>query len=243
MSFTTVIILTILAAYIMMGLAIYGWLQRSAGQWTLPFVAICWGATIWLFAYSLEIITTELGVATWMAKIEYLGIATIPLAWFILSLFYTNPSFSLTRNWIILLSLIPAITILLVFTNEWHGFIWRSLSVEDNGSFSVLAPEYGFWFQIHFVYSYLLLLLGTLIMFRAIFMKRKAQRWLSLLMVFGPIFPWLGNIIYLSDVNPVPLLDWTPLGFAISGMIYAIAAFGLGLFDPLSENLNELPKA
>lgn len=236
MSFTAVIILTILAAYIMMGLAIYGWLQRRAGSWTFPFVAICWGATIWLFAYSLEIITSELGVATWMAKIEYLGIASIPLGWFILSLFYTNPSFSLTRKWIILLSLIPAITILLVFTNEWHGLVWRDLSIEDNGSFSVLSPDYGAWFQVHLVYSYILLLLGTLAMFRAVIMKRRTQRWLSLLMVFGPIFPWLGNVVYLSGNNPVPLLDWTPLGFAISGIIYAIAAFGLGLFDPPPED-------
>ena len=236
MSFTTVIILTILAAYIMMGLAIYGWLQRDTGRWTLPFVAICWGATIWLFAYSLEIITTELAVAVWMAKIEYLGIATIPLAWFFLFLFYTNPSFSFPRNWILLLSTIPALTILLVFTNEWHSLIWRTVSVADNGFFTVLAPQYGLWFQVNLIYSYALLLVGTLIMFRAVFMKRKIQRWLSHLMVFGPIFPWLGNIIYLSDANPVPLLDWTPLGFAISGIIYAIAAFGLGLFDSPPEN-------
>ena len=108
MSFTTVIILTILTAYIMMGLAIYGWLQRHVGQWTLPFVVIAWGATIWLFAYSLEIITSELGVAVWMAKIEYLGITIIPLAWLVLALFYTNPLLSLKRNWLIALSVIPA---------------------------------------------------------------------------------------------------------------------------------------
>ena len=58
-------------------------------------------------------------------------------------------------------------------------------------------------------------------------------------MFFGPIFPWLGNVIYISDANPVPLLDWTPLG-AISGIIYAIAAFGLGLFDAPTEELETL---
>jgi len=167
-----------------------------------------------------------------MAKIEYIGITTIPLAWFFLSVYFTTPSFSMKRKWVALLSVVPAITLLLVFTNEWHGLIWRKVTIINNGSFSVLSPEYGMWFWVFWAYSYLLLLVGTLIMFRAIFLRSKARRWQSIFLFFGPLFPWLGNIIYISDVNPVPLLDWTPLGFAVSGMIYAIAAFGFGLFDP-----------
>jgi two-component system NtrC family sensor kinase len=43
--------------------------------------------------------------------------------------------------------------------------------------------------------------------------------------------PWLGNALYLARLWPMAGVDATPLAFTLTGAIYAVGVFGLGLFD------------
>ena len=58
------------------------------------------------------------------------------------------------------LALEPAVTLVLVWTNEAHGWIWRDVHLSTAGWLSLLyqTPGTGFW--VHTVYSYLILALG-----------------------------------------------------------------------------------
>jgi signal transduction histidine kinase len=51
--------------------------------------------------------------------------------------------------------------------------------------------------------------------------------------------PWLGNILYLSNFNPLPGLDWTSLAFIATGVLVAYAIFVQRLFDlvPVARNV------
>ena len=62
---------------------------------------------------------------------------------------------------------------------------------------------------------------------------RNPQRYRSngVLLIGGALVPWIANFIYLADLNPVPGIDWTPIAFAVSGLLLFIALARLGLLD------------
>jgi PAS domain S-box-containing protein len=76
-----------------------------------------------------------------------------------------------------------------------------------------------------------LLLAGTVILIYQAVKARPEFRGQSSLLVFGVLINWAGNIIYLSGANPIPGLDWTPLGLILSGVIYSFGLFQFRLLD------------
>lgn len=51
--------------------------------------------------------------------------------------------------------------------------------------------------------------------------------------------PWVGNILYIWKLMPLPGLDWTSISFAITGLLMTWAVFQLGLLDlvPVARNV------
>ncbi|GAI62932.1 unnamed protein product, partial [marine sediment metagenome] len=73
------------------------------------------------FEYSF----TTIFLKTIFNKIAYIGITSIPVLWFLFALQFTNRSKHINFKTISLLSILPAITLILAFTNEFHRLIWK----------------------------------------------------------------------------------------------------------------------
>jgi hypothetical protein len=83
------------------------------------------GVTVWCIGCILEINTVTTAGKLFACKIQYLGIATVPLTWFLFILAYMQRDDWLTRGRKLALWVIPAVTILLMWTNEWHRLMYR----------------------------------------------------------------------------------------------------------------------
>ena len=83
----------------------------------------------------------------------------------------------LTRRNLLLLAIIPLITVLLVWTNGIHGLVWSEVTLDRSGPFPAMSVHYGLWFWVHLVYSYMLLLLGTLMLIRMVITFPDLYRW------------------------------------------------------------------
>jgi hypothetical protein len=81
-----------------------------------------------------------------LAKVEYLGIATVPISWLEFALQYTDREGQLTPRNLALLSALPLVTLLLAWTNEAHGPICSSTRLSDGGPFRALKVDHGAWF-------------------------------------------------------------------------------------------------
>ena len=129
------------------------------------------------------------------------------------------------------LALIPLTTLILAWTNEHHGLIWASyIPYRENGL--VLSEKiYGLWFWVHCVYSYLLLLIATILSFRMALASSKIFRWQVAFLGIGILAPWVGNLLYLIQLNPFKNLDLTPLAFSITGIMLATGMARWRLFD------------
>ncbi|HEX9440650.1 MAG TPA: histidine kinase N-terminal 7TM domain-containing protein [Roseiflexaceae bacterium] len=220
----------IIAAIICAVLAIHAWRRRPAPGATI-FVVMMLAVTEWTSGYALELSSAELPMVIFWAKLEYLGIVVGPVAALILALAYTGRERWLTRRRLALLASIPIVTLLLVWTNDLHGLIWRSAILAENVPFAILDVNYGLWFLVHAAYSYLLMLIGMILVFQSFFRAARPYRGQAAVLVLSGAAPLLGNALYISKLSPFPHLDLTPFAFALAGLLWAWGLFHFQLLD------------
>jgi len=186
----------------------------------------------WSFTYGMEILSSSLAAKTMWAQFQYIGISIIPVGWFLFA-----QAFSGNEKWdslkrIFFLCIIPVITILTAFTNQWYGLIWAEYSIAQSGSLSVFhAVRYGYWWWVAFSYSYILLFWGSLVILSARRYRGEAYRRQYALILVGLVLPWGANALFLAHLSPVPYLDLSPIAFTISAIILGWGMFRFSLFD------------
>jgi PAS domain S-box-containing protein len=185
----------------------------------------------WILAYALELAGGDLATKIFWAKMKYVGIVIIPTAWLVFALQYTAREKWVTRRRAALLSVVPCVTLLLVFTNENHGLIWSALTLTTDGSFSVLSQTYGVWFWGNVSYSYALVLLGAFPLTQMLIRSQYLYRWQTSAILLGAVTPWVGSALDVSGLNPMPYLELTPLTFAVADVAIVFSLFYLGLGD------------
>lgn len=222
-------ILHLVASLAALLIARTAWKRRGiAGART--FAGLLLAAAWWAFLGSLEFSTTNLETRIFWAKIEYLGIATIPPLWFLFTLQYSQHPSRNDRRFPFLL-IVPVITLALVFTNEWHHLIWQAVRPIEGAERFAVEYDHGIGFWILTVYNYTLLLTGTLVLviaavrFPALY-RRQANSILA-----GALVPWISNLLYLLNISGFGYFDPTPVAFVLTGAIFAIGVFRFYLFD------------
>ncbi|MEM8534833.1 MAG: histidine kinase N-terminal 7TM domain-containing protein, partial [Chloroflexota bacterium] len=204
--------------------------RRTDAPGRLPFMWLMLGIAHWCLLSALHTITIDIDTRILWAKIQYFGIATVPLLWFLFALEYARrrvmPGYQLILLWII-----PLTTIVMAWTNDWHGWLWSAITPASDEPGARLIYQYGPWFWFTVVFNYLLLLQGTILFLRTLYRRPLPLRRQSIAAVIGAIIPWGGNVLYLTGAIPIPGLDITPLAFATSGLLCAWGIFRYRLFD------------
>ncbi len=185
----------------------------------------------WLVTYALELHSVDPLIKDFWNKMQYLGVVVVPTAWLIFALRYTNREKWLTHRNLILLSIVPGLTLLAVFTNEAHGLFWERGVLNVDGSLSVVSRPHGVGFWIHIAYTYLLILAVILLSVQMWIRSRHLYRRQAGLLLFVALFPVLGNMFVLSGLNPFPYFDWTSLFFTAANLILTWSFFHLRVGD------------
>ncbi|MCQ6561600.1 ATP-binding protein [Paenibacillus mendelii] len=192
-------------------------------------------ASFYSFGYAFEVMSTDPGrVRLWLG-IQYIGIPFISTFWLLLVIFYTGHRALLKRWVILLLFTIPALTLVLHYTNDLHHFYYKDIQYDFNTShLSPVLLLKGPWYWVQVSYNYVLasagMFLFTVMYLKAVPLVRKQV----VLMMLGGAAPWLSNLMYLGFQGIH--LDWTPFGFTLSGLIYiwGIYRFNLLRLGPLA---------
>jgi len=218
------------SALLATGLALFAWYRR-ASVWKTSFALLMLASAEWALAYALELTTEELVVKLFWAKIQYLGIAVAPLAWFIFALRYAGQERWRSPRSLAALSAIPALSAVLAASNEAHGLIWAQTALRRAGPFLLLDLEYGVWFWLNAAYSYFLLLAGTVLLFRVLQRYPWVEGRQLGLFLLVPLLPWFANAFFIFDLGPLPYIDLTPVALTVSGLILAWGILRHQLFD------------
>ncbi|MDD5700661.1 MAG: histidine kinase N-terminal 7TM domain-containing protein [Dehalococcoidales bacterium] len=223
MGFTEYLVALILSALISSILAVFFWRRRPAPGAVA--MSILTGMTmIFALGYIIEVNAGTLSGFRLANSIEYIGIVGVPVSWFIFTIQYIGQENWLVRHWYVLL-IIPAITLILVWTNFLHGWMWYDAFLEPFGEFTVQLKTYGFWFWIHTLYSYALLISGLVIIGKRLFYPGNIYRKQIIVLLVSVILPLIWNIIYIFRAAPTYHIDMTPTAFMVSGVIIALGLF------------------
>lgn len=209
------------------------WRGRRQGRAVLPFSLMMLALGIWAAGYAVELTLNDVSSGMLAAQIEYIGIATVPIFFLILVLIQTGREQWLTRRNTPLLFAIPITTLLLIWTNESHHLIYQSLTFSIDNGIAYFTPVYGLWFWIHFVYSYLALLVGVIFLVVALIRSPNLYRGQAATLMLGALAPVIGNILYFAHVGPFMHLDPTPFAFLITGLAFSWSILSFHLLDLL----------
>ena len=222
--------LLLVAAALSGAIVFFAWRRRGTpGAETLALLMT--GVCIWAAGYALELSGADLSTKIAWAKVEYIGIVAVPVAWLAFAFQYSGREGWLTPRNLALLSALPLVTLLLAWTNEAHGLVWRSTGLGEDGPFLALEVDHGGWFWVHLAYSYLLLLGGTTLLVSMLTRSPNLYRKQNLALLLAVSVPWVGNGVYVLDLSPVPNLDLTPFAFLLSGTAIALGLFRFRLLE------------
>lgn len=202
-----------------------------SGNSVRMFASMMLGVTIWSLAYSMELSSVTLNQMLIWIKVEYVGITMIPVFWLLFCLQYTGYDRRIGSSFINSLFIFPLVTLLLVWTNEWHMLHYASVGVSDLGSIKLLVIQPGIWYFIFTVVYYVYLLAGFAMLIMHYRTAKTIYRKQIALIILGITIPWIANLLYLMGYRPLEHLDITPFAFVMSGIFITVGLMRFKLFE------------
>lgn len=224
---------------ILLGIGLYIQSRPVKKRESNVFSALMFGGAFWAFALVLQLISPDLSWQKTWSRVSYLGIMTVPTAWFLLSVKLTG----FGREWIEKVEnwfwLVPIIFFVSVLTSNFHKLFFVTYEIVDVGQYAILENTYGPVFFIHTLYSYLLLISGILILGVSLAMDFKRYGAQAYGLIVGVLAPLIGNAYYIFGSPPPGFPDPTPIIFTITGVSFAWAIFGGHLLEvvPLAHDV------
>ena len=192
-----------------------------------PFLWLLAAIAVWCLTSAGHALAGSLDVKIAWAKVQYLGIASVPPLWFLFTAEYAGARWSADRRLRAAVALVPVLTLLAAATNEWHLAVWPSVRLDASGA-TVYA--HGWWFWVAAAHTYALMLTGTVLLVRALRRSPPPYRGQWLTLIVAALFPWTGNLLYLSGLT-APGFDATPVAFAVSSLLFARGLYQDRLFE------------
>ena len=225
------VILIYAAAAVAAGLAVYAWRHRDAPGAT-AFTGLMLAIAGWLFSVGLLALSRTPQTALFWFKTRFIVIASVPVVFLAFVLQYTGRERWLTRRRLASLLVVPLMTQVAVWTNQAHRFFYQSISfIEEGPLISMDWWTSGFWFWVHAGYSYLLLLIGMVLIVLTIVRAFHLYRRQAMALLLGALLPWAANVIDTFDLIPQLKQSVAPFGFMLMGLAFAWALFRYRLLD------------
>lgn len=197
-----------------------------------PFIAMCFFATLWSLLYIFELDSTSLAIKFLAVKIEYIGIIGVPLSWTAFALAYSGQGKWLTKRNIAIALIFPIITLLVAWTTEYHHWFFTEISTTTDpvsGLLLIWNPP-GWWFWLHAVYTYGILVFGTFFLIREYWNQRDVYRSQVVVNMAAVLLPWVANGLVIFRLLPIQI-DITSVTFSASILILGWGFFRYGLLD------------
>jgi signal transduction histidine kinase len=214
-------------ATIILSIVIYNRLKSAERSFAFVIGLAGW----WAMTYAGELFSSNLAAVKFWLKLEYLGITMLPLALLLfihVFIFKQKLVLRLFHAWI---ALVPVSTLLLVFTNDYHHYYYKSLTIDTIGAFPLLTIEPSFWYYIFMGYFYAALGWSVYSLATAfktadrIYVKQKR------IIFYALVIPWIVNIFYRLGVRAEQNIDLTPFAFIATSIIISFGLLRYKLLD------------
>lgn len=219
-------------------IGIYSWGQRH-NKGAFAFAIFMGLVCCWVLSDTLELVVTSPEATLFWGRLNYLFIATVPVAWFVFIIAIYGSDQWINPITILLLLVIPIITNVFIWISPYHELIWSAFEIVRVGSYTTLViTAYGTWFWVFAVYSYVMIGYGTILLLQQVFTASSIYRSQSIWLLIGAIIPIVFNLFYVFRLIPGLQKDFTTIAFAFAGIALATGIYRYELLSlsPLARD-------
>ena len=166
------------------------------------------------------------------AVIRMAMVFATPVCWLAFALQFSDRSGWLNKPNIILLSIVPLISLILMATTWRHHLFLTGIDYIQVGPYLIDQTWHlGPWFWVHLVYSYALILVGDFFLLKEALQIARLYRRQAIALLIGTLFPLVTNITYTFHMLPGLVVNYDPFGFVLAGVAFSFGLFQYRLFD------------
>lgn len=214
------------AAIVCAVIALYAWSRRQGAgirSFALMMAALSWAALMSAIEYMIS--AQALAAKVFASQLYLIGGSTASVLAFLFAARYTQQDSWLSRRLQWLLWVPVIFELALVFTNGWHHLYWPTITTTSGDPAARVVFGHGLITDALAVFGYAMLLAAAgMLVWNALRAPAIYQRQ-STLFVLAALAPLITNIIYYFDLGPWQDFDFTPVTFALTGVLLALAIF------------------
>lgn len=192
---------------------------------------------VWALTEAAALVATGNATVLLANRLQYVAVPFVPIALLSMALRYTGHEAYISRTTLALLLVVPAMSVLLMLSNPFHGLFWAGSRLETVEPFSVMVFQPGPWYLVHLFYSYLLLVAATVTLVRWALTAERTYKRQARYILIGIAVPWAANLAKQLALGESPL-DPTPIFFTVSGVFIGVAILRFQFLDlaPVARN-------
>ena len=144
----------------------------------------------------------------------YLPVVLTPVALFFISYIFVKKEIHF-KKWFLLLFIVPAITMIVLWTNDFHHLFYEYYSV------NTAETTFGSYFYVHSLYTYGLFAVDIIMLLRASVKQSSMLSKQSLLIILGSLIPIVVNILGMTVIDTNIYV--TPISFIVTILFFGVA--------------------
>ncbi|MBB3110787.1 diguanylate cyclase (GGDEF)-like protein/PAS domain S-box-containing protein [Paenibacillus phyllosphaerae] len=232
-----IIVVVAVSGVLSVVLAVYAYSIKSTFSGIRSFMWMSIFAAIYTFSYAFELTSSTVEEALRWTKAEYIGMPFIAPCCVLLTLQYVGLEKYVTRRTVPFFFVIPAITLLMVMTNEYHHLFYSSFYARPDAPTLLVDIEIGLWYIVHGSYTFGCLLFGGIMLIRHWPRTKSAYRPQLAVMILGQYIPMTAAFLYLIGLTPYGM-DPVPVTISVTNTLYiwAIRTSGMLTVVPVARS-------
>ena len=207
------------------------WNKRKGVPGVGHFAAAMTCVAFWCLMSGAGAATVGLQAKLIFSKVGYLGICGVGPLFLQFSRAYSGRDSFPGRLHGVLLWALPAATVVLVFSNEWHHLVWTGYAVIAFPVANAIIYRHGTWYWVWVTWCGIVTSLGVVGLVSSAHQGSKIYLRQTVVFVTGAALPWVGEALYIWRGNPFPGLDLSSIGFAAMGVLVLLGMSRFMLFD------------
>ncbi len=206
------------------------WKRRNA-KGGLYIALAMWGIAFWTLSAGVNYATIPIPLKVFLAKWEYTfyNITFAFLAMF--SLTYAGfADWAKKKSAKVFFWVIPISNILLAWTNDWHGLLWKSFTRSEFGNNAVIF-EHGAGYYWAAITIFPIILIIILPLWAASRKGTELSRRQARLLFITSMLSVVSALIYLLGSQRLKGVDWAPIICCVLGILFILVLYGTRLLD------------
>lgn len=194
---------------------------------------LCTAVSFYIFGYAMELNSSSISQISFWNHVEYIGIPFVSALWLTVALIYTGRFILHKKILLAAIFVIPIITFVFRFTNNYHHLYFSSVSHIRVCGKLFLVKKSGPWLYVQLIHSMLMVLIAMGLYVYDSLKRENKQKGNILLTITASVFAVAG--LFLSQIKPLgPYLDYMALCLPVSCVLVVLAILQYDLLETSS---------